>query len=63
MIDRQYPLSVIAQCKLLGLSRARIYRLSTPPSAEKLGLMRRIDKLHMDHPHMGSRSIRDQLNR
>mgnify|MGYP002633563025 CR=1 FL=1 len=63
MIDRQHPLSVVAQCKLLGLSRARIYRLPTPPSAEKLDLMRRIDKLHMDHPHMGSRSLRDQLNR
>jgi putative transposase len=60
MIDRQHPLSVVAQCKLLGLSRARVYRLPTPPSAEKLDLMRRIDKLH---PHMGSRSLRDQLNR
>lgn len=63
MIDRQHPLSVVAQCKLLGLSRARVYRLPTPPSAEKLDLMRGIDKLHMDHPHMGSRSLRDQLNR
>ena len=25
--------------------------------------MKRIDKLHMDHPHMESRSLRDQLNR
>ena len=63
MIDRQHPLSVVTQCKLLGLSRARIYRLPTLPSAEKLDLMRRIDKLHLDHPHMGSRSLRDQLNR
>ena len=63
MIDRQHPLSVVAQCKLLGLSRARVYRLSTPLSAERLDLMKRIDRLHMDHPHMGSRSIRDQLNR
>jgi len=63
MIDRQHPLSVVAQCKLLGLSRARVYRLPTPPSAERLDLMKRIDRLHMDHPHMGSRSIRDQLNR
>jgi len=63
MIDRKHALSVVAQCKLLGLSRARVYRPPTPPSAEKLDLMKRIDKLHMDHPHMGSRSIRDQLNR
>ena len=26
-------------------------------------LMKRIDSLHMVHPHMGSRSLRDQLNR
>ena len=63
MIDRQHPLSVVAQCKLLGLSRARVYRLPTRPSAERLDLMKGIDRLHMDHPHMGSRSIRDQLNR
>ena len=62
MINRQHPLSVVAQCKLLGVPRARVYRLLTPPSAEKLDLMRQIDKLHMDHPHMGSRSLRDQLN-
>ena len=43
MINRQHPLSMVAQFKLLGLSRARIYRLPTPPSAEKLDLMRRID--------------------
>jgi putative transposase len=63
MIDRQHPLSGVAQCKLLGLSRARVYRLPTPPSAEKLDLMKRLDRLHLDHPHMGSRSLRDQLNR
>jgi putative transposase len=63
MIDRNSPLSVVAQCKLLGLSRARVYRLPTPPSAAKLDLMRRIDMLHLEHPHMGSRSIQDQLHR
>ena len=63
MIDRQHSLSVVAQCKLLGVPRARVYRLPTPPSAAKLYLMRLIDRLHLDHPHMGSRSIQDQLNR
>jgi putative transposase len=63
MIDRQHPLSVVAQCKLLGVPRARVYRLPTPPSAEKLDLMRRIDRLHLEHPFMGARSIQDQLNR
>lgn len=63
MINRQHPLSVVAQCKLLGVPRARVYRLPTPPSAEKLDLMRRIDRLHLEHPFMGARSIQDQLNR
>ena len=39
MINRQHPLSVVAQCKLLGVPRARVYRLPTPPSAEKLDLI------------------------
>lgn len=63
MIDRQSPLSIVRQCQLLGLARARIYRVPTPPSATKLDLMKRIDKLHLAYPHMGSRSIQAQLNR
>jgi hypothetical protein len=61
MIDRKHPLSVVAQCKLLGLSRARVYRLPTPPSAQKLDLMKRIDKPHMDHPHRGLAASRISL--
>jgi putative transposase len=63
MIDRQSPLSIVRQCKLLGLSRAGLYRFRLTPSASKLDLMKRIDKLHMAYPYMGSRSIQDQLNR
>ena len=63
MIDRQSPLSIVRQCQLLGLARARVYRAPTPPSATKLDLMKRIDKLHLAYPHMGSRSIQAQLNR
>jgi DNA-binding transcriptional LysR family regulator len=63
MIDRQSPLSIVRQCKLLGLSRAGLYRFRLTPSASKLDLMKRIDKLHMAYPYMGSRSIQDQSNR
>jgi putative transposase len=45
------------------LSRARINRLPHTPSAAKLDLMKRMDKMHIDHPYMGSRSIQDLLNR
>jgi putative transposase len=63
MIDRQHPLSVVVQCKLLGVPRARAYRLPPPPSAEKLNLMGRIDRLHLEHPFMEARSIQHQLKR
>ena len=37
MIDRQHPLTVVAQCKLLGLSRARVYRCSLPRQVDNEG--------------------------
>ncbi len=32
-------------------------------SATDLALMRRLDALHLEHPFMGARVLRDQLNR
>ncbi len=63
MIDRDHPLSVVRQCALLALSRATVYYRSVDTAAEELAIMRRIDALHLAHPWMGSRSLRDQLNR
>jgi putative transposase len=37
--------------------------LPKPVSAADLVLMRRIDELHLEHPFMGARMLRDQLNR
>ena len=39
------------------------YQVVCLRSATKLDLMKRIDKLHLAYPHMGSRSIQAQLNR
>jgi putative transposase len=63
MIDRDHSLSVVRQCQLLALSRSSVYYrpMATPP--EELALMRLIDELHLQFPWMGSRSLRDQLNR
>lgn len=63
MIDRDHRLSVVRQCELLALSRASFYYqpVATPPA--ELALMRQLDALHLQHPWMGSRSLRDQLNR
>jgi len=55
--------SVKRCCELLGVPRANYYR--GLPSGLREGdceLMRRIDKLYLEHPWMGSRSLAGQLN-
>lgn len=61
MIDPEHQLSLTRQSALLDLSRSSLYYKAVPVSEEDLQLMRLIDELHMKHPYMGSRSIRDQL--
>lgn len=63
MIDRHHSLSVSRQAKLVGISRGSVYYKPKPVSAKDLTLMHHIDRLHMEHPFMGSRMLRDQLNR
>ncbi len=63
MIERGHRLSVARQCELLALPRSTFYYQPAATSVEELGLMRRIDELHLAYPWMGSRSLRDQLNR
>jgi len=56
-------LSVVRQCQLLRLSRAGFYRglKPRPLPPERARLLRRIDELHLEHPHAGSRHLRDLL--
>ena len=61
MIDRQHSLSLTRQSEVLELSRSSLYYEAVPVSARDLELMRLIDEIHLKHPFMGSRSIRDQL--
>ncbi len=63
MIDRDHHLTIKRQAELLGMSRGAVYYLPRPPSAADLALMRRIDELHLEHPFMGARMLRDQLRR
>ena len=63
MIDRDHKLSITRQSQLLGFSRGSAYYIPRPPSLEDLALMRRIDELHLEYPWMGSRKLRDTLNR
>jgi len=48
---------------LVGISRSSTYYRPKPVSTADLALMRRIDELHLEHPFMGARMLRDQLNR
>ena len=63
MIDRDHKLSITAQASLLNISRGTVYYLPQPVSPANLALMRRIDQLHLEHPFMGARMLRDQLDR
>ena len=62
MIDRQHDLPITKQAKALGISRGCVYYLPRSVSPADLGIMRRIDKLHLDFPFAGSRMLRDLLN-
>ena len=63
MIDRDHKLSVTRQAELLEISRASVYYLPRPVPDADLALMRRIDALHLEHPFMGARMLRDSLRR
>jgi putative transposase len=52
---------VSKQCAALGISRGSIYYEPVAVSASDLALMRRLDELHLEHPHAGSRMLRDLL--
>ena len=63
MIDREHQLSLTRQATLLGISRGTLYYLPRAVSDADLALMRRLDELHLEHPFMGARMLRDQLDR
>ena len=63
MIDVHHALSIRRQAQLAGISRGSVYYLPRPVSATNLALMRRMDELHLEYPFMGTRMLRDQLNR
>ena len=50
------------KAQLLGMSRSTVYYLPRPVGDADLALMRRIDELHLEHPFMGARMLREQLD-
>ena len=63
MIDRNHALSITRQAELVGISRGNVYYLARAASEADQRLMKRIDALNLAHPFMGSRMLRDMLNR
>jgi putative transposase len=61
MIDREHTVPLTRQSQILELSRSSLYYEAVPISDRDFELMRIIDEIHLKHPYMGSRSIRDQL--
>lgn len=48
---------------MVGISRGTVYYQPKVVHAADLALMRRLDELHLEYPFMGSRMLRDQLDR
>jgi putative transposase len=61
MIDREHPLPLTTQCKILNLSRSGIYYAPMLVSDKDRELMRLIDEIHLECPYAGSRGMRNEL--
>lgn len=63
MIKPDHELSIKRQAELLNISRgSACFVPRAAPEADQR-LMRRIDKLHLEHPFTGARMLRDMLQR
>ena len=56
-------LSIRRQCELMGISRSGFYYEPVVETPENLGLMRRLDELHLARPVYGSRRLTALLQR
>ena len=61
MIARTHRLPVVRQCKLVELSRSTAYYAPRGESEENLTVMKEIDRLYMERPTSGSRTIKSKL--
>jgi putative transposase len=63
MIDPSESMSILSQCRLLGISRSSFYYQPKPVKEGDLELMRLIDEQFLKTPTWGSRSMRNHLRR
>ncbi len=61
MIRTAHPVPVATQCKLLAIARSTAYYKPKPVPPATLDVMHCIDRLHLDHPFMGSRMLAARL--
>ena len=63
-VERDNPeLPVSRQCTLLALPRSSVYYARRPAvSDDDLAVMKRLDEIHLQHPFLGSRRLRDRLH-
>jgi hypothetical protein len=61
MIDKEHPLPVTKQAKLLGLARSTVYYRPVPTSSTELAIMAAMDEIHTKRPFYGIRRIRNEL--
>jgi putative transposase len=57
MVQPNTKPSMRRQCEILSVTRSSLYYELVGPDEEELGLMRRIDELHLKRPFFGSRMI------
>jgi putative transposase len=62
MIDRKHDLPITKQAEALGISRGSVYYLPRPVSEADLAIMRRLDRLHLEHPFAGARMLQGLLS-
>jgi len=64
MVEPGHPrLSLVRQCRLLGISRSAVYYKPVGESVENLELMRLIDEQFLDTPYFGARQMCKFLRR
>ena len=61
MINREHPLPLTRQGRILNISRSGIYYALVTVSDKDRDLMRLMDEIHLEYPFMGSRGIKNEL--
>ena len=64
LVDRRHrQLSIVQQCRLLGVSRSGLYYRAKETSQQDLSLMRELDRQYLETPFYGSRRMKACLER